>query len=507
MGIDSIPSSIATSKPYKEVIINGGENFVLHVVAHEVEHNLGAHHAAGYYCTNQNSSPVSMSNNCIGLDRDPFDVMQNRGIAAHHTSAFHKARLGWLGTANLQEVTKDNINATGEYDIYPLEKKDGIVSLRVKIPNINYEAYYYIEYRDYTLSSYDSDAGGVFIRIGRDYKADPKQLGSIPGLELYDTGLINNNPQDTTFRGAALPKGSSFFDEEHCIEITNLGDSITGTGKNTKTKAKVKVEFGCGPEVDAGSPHAWLHYCSATSYPYDCPTFFDNYPTGTAHSATASNLGTNTYEYEWKVTKCLWTRYDGGTTDCLPTYYFNPIIATGTIKNAGDDLSIPIPGFGHNRGPDSEQTLLLSLKDSVTKKTVASSTVTERFKPSCQKPTAQYGSLGRDNAGNLVASMLITNLADDSTADGVPCTHSDGVNPITLYYEWQLHCANTVCNPQILNGGSRVINYDRPVPYSNVATIDLPNKYPSSSEFLLLRVWGYPGLPETLAGFPGPITP
>ena len=72
------------------------------VVAHELSHNFGTHHASSLTCTS-GGQPVSISSTCtVSEYGDPFDVMGN---ALRQMSACHKEQIGALPTTATQTVT------------------------------------------------------------------------------------------------------------------------------------------------------------------------------------------------------------------------------------------------------------------------------------------------------------------------------------------------------------------------------------------------------------------
>ncbi|MCH7541881.1 hypothetical protein IH981_03880, partial [Patescibacteria group bacterium] len=98
--------------------INGSGNFNLRIVAHELGHNFGVHHANTLRCTDSNGKRVPISTSCISIEYgDPFDIM---GSSTKHMNNFHKGRLGWYEPTNTQTVTSNGI-----YTIVPIEKKLG----------------------------------------------------------------------------------------------------------------------------------------------------------------------------------------------------------------------------------------------------------------------------------------------------------------------------------------------------------------------------------------------
>ena len=60
----------------------------------QLGHNLGAHHANSYRCTDAGGVPVTLSDQCISVEyRDPFTIM---GVPARLMASWHRAQVGHL---------------------------------------------------------------------------------------------------------------------------------------------------------------------------------------------------------------------------------------------------------------------------------------------------------------------------------------------------------------------------------------------------------------------------
>lgn len=200
-------------------------------VAHELGHDFGVHHANSYSCKDNNGSVVFISSNCTSQEYgDPFDAMDNSGIA-WHMNALHKGQLGYFSAANTQTVT-----TSGTYTIAPLEQPNsGPQAIKVLEANGSGgkngspAQYYYLEYR--ALTGYDNpfnndpatQAGvGVLIHLGPDYSVKGLQtqlLDTTPGSSTYNTY--------SSFPDAALKVGSSVYDPTNKITFTNKSATTT----------------------------------------------------------------------------------------------------------------------------------------------------------------------------------------------------------------------------------------------------------------------------------------
>ena len=178
------------------------------VVAHELGHNMGLHHANSYTCTDA-GAPVAISSNCSSDEYgDPYDVM---GGDAWHNNAWHLRQIGFLDAANVQSVT-----ANGTYTINSTATHGGIQLLRIHRPGTSL-------YYDLSLRS----AGGVFDTFA---PTDPVVQGVSIHTDPDPSTITQSLLVDTTpgsaggFEDAALTPGRTFADGD--ISITTV--SVVG---------------------------------------------------------------------------------------------------------------------------------------------------------------------------------------------------------------------------------------------------------------------------------------
>ena len=202
-------------------------------IIHEIGHNLGAHHASSWSCS-ENGARVSISadSNCtLGEYGDMYSVMGKSGFL-RHLSNYNKGMtvysLNWLDSINTRTL---NRNSGGTYTLAPIESPStGIQSLRIpRTIGSDGKAldYYYVEFRqpigfDATISSYAKN--GLIIRIGPEYNS------------IQKSKLIDTTPGTTVFDDAPLAVGSTFTDSSKAISITNVAVAAAG--------ATVNVSFG-----------------------------------------------------------------------------------------------------------------------------------------------------------------------------------------------------------------------------------------------------------------------
>lgn len=168
--------------PGNESWLNGYLN--VSVVAHELGHNMGVHHASSLRCTSGGAT-VAISDACTSQEYgDPFDVM---GTGQRHSSGRHLEQLGYLAPANVQTVT-----ASGTYTLRSaISQTAEAVTLRVPRTRDASGAvsdYYYLEYRTSggvfdDFSPLDPVVNGVSVRVapGRSVITQSKLLDTTPG--------------------------------------------------------------------------------------------------------------------------------------------------------------------------------------------------------------------------------------------------------------------------------------------------------------------------------------
>ena len=184
------------------------------VIAHELGHNMGAHHAAALACRSAGGERVALSGNCTTDEYgDPFDVMGRGGLM----SAWHRSQIGQLGTESVSLRAPANLTLSA-VDGPAL----GLQSLLVPIkePRVPVTRWYALEVRSAAAPFNPFDAGapattGITIRI-------------VPALDQrLPTQLVNANAASSASRlTAPLQPGATFTDPEHNIAI---GARATGS--------------------------------------------------------------------------------------------------------------------------------------------------------------------------------------------------------------------------------------------------------------------------------------
>jgi Gametolysin peptidase M11 len=220
------------SRPGKQSWMNG--EIEPWVVAHELGHNMGLHHANSFACTD-GGVPVAISANCSSDEYgDPYDVM---GEDAWHNNAWHLRQIGFLQPGNVQTVTAD-----GTYTVNSTATRGGIQLLRVRRPG-SASDYYDISLRSASgvfdpFPSNDPFVRGVSIHLD----PDPDQ-----GADPTQSNLIDTTPGSPDgFYDAALTPGRTFRD----------GDVTLTTESVVAGVATVRVNLTPAPPADTTPPSA-----------------------------------------------------------------------------------------------------------------------------------------------------------------------------------------------------------------------------------------------------------
>jgi hypothetical protein len=272
--------------PGTQVWLQGASGMSLHVMAHELGHAFGTHHANSYSCA-ENGTRVSLTSsasNCTSTEYgDLFSVMGTL-MSRRQQSNFSRANFGWLASSNTLDVS-----GSGTYQLAPIEPGvSGIQALRIKR---DASTYLLLELRQPFGSYFDNfgttDAvvNGVLIRIVPAYSV------------LSQSQLVDATPETSTFSDAALAVGRSLFDPLSNVTITTTGISSTG--------AMVQISFG---------PPSWSLLA---------PTNFVATAADTTHVATSWTASANAVSYRIY-------RNGSVTGTSASTSYMDPTVASGS---------------------------------------------------------------------------------------------------------------------------------------------------------------------------------
>ncbi len=197
--------------PGRQTLING--YLQTRIMAHELGHNMGAHHAGSNSCTDASGAKVAISGSCAFTEYgDPFDAMGN---GPSLMSSWHRAQLAQLPAAGQRTIT-----TSGSYELANANDPAANGSKLILVPRKRAgqltRDYYALEIRRQWLpfdnwTSTQPPAAGVSIRL-------------VPRItDLLQSRLIDNVPSTAAVTDAPLQPGSTFSDPDYGIQIRNLG--------------------------------------------------------------------------------------------------------------------------------------------------------------------------------------------------------------------------------------------------------------------------------------------
>ena len=183
------------------------------VIAHEVGHNRGNHHAASLRCADASGQPTTLSGSCHTSEYgDPFDVM---GLQARLMSSFHRVQNG-----DLPDDARRVATASATYPLSSANAGSGARLLLVprKSPGQPVSEWYALERRS-PLAPFDTFAiadpvsTGVTVRLVR----------AVSGTD--QTRLLDMSPDTETVLDAPLQPNRSFDDPQLPIQLRVTADN------------------------------------------------------------------------------------------------------------------------------------------------------------------------------------------------------------------------------------------------------------------------------------------
>ncbi len=279
------------------------------VIAHEVGHNRGAHHASTLRCTDGTGAAVPLSTSCSATEYgDPFDVM---GLQGRLMSSFHRAQVGDL-PVDRQTLAK----ATG---VYPIPAGDGDALLLVprKIAGHAVTEWFALERRA-PAEPFDTFAAGTPITTGLSVRL-------VPALDdTSQTRLLDMTPSTQTFDDAMLQPGASFSDPSLPITI-----AVDGSGGNVQVTMPdlvddVPPEMSGVPSVYATARKVSLSWWEATD-----DTALDRYEIERDGRVVATTAGTS---------------YEDAVTGPVTVIYRVVAVDTSGNRAASSPATVTVPG-------------------------------------------------------------------------------------------------------------------------------------------------------------------
>ncbi len=200
------------------------------VIAHELGHNLGAHHANTYRCEDGDGNPVFLSSSCATDEYgDSFDAM---GLTPRLMSSWHRAQIGELPsgqTLSLRQsqtvtlVSSDDFSAAGTR----------LLLIPLKEPRVRVTQWLAVERR--------SELGPFDLWGTASPVASGLSVRRVPALDVSDrTQLLDATPTTNSFDDAPLQPGLVASDPAHGIAIRL--DSIAGTSASVAVTMPTLVD-------------------------------------------------------------------------------------------------------------------------------------------------------------------------------------------------------------------------------------------------------------------------
>lgn len=179
------------------------------VLAHELGHNMGAHHANLLSCTDSLGAPTPYSATCTSEEYgDPFDVM---GSSTALMGAFHRLQIGQLPESQVVRLRQSGtIPVTSSEDF--VGSGGRLVLVPIKHPHVAVSEYFAIDSRGplapfNTWESTDPVSTGLTIRKVSD-----------SGGPALQTQLLNMHPDRSALESALQP-GETFEDPSDGVVI------------------------------------------------------------------------------------------------------------------------------------------------------------------------------------------------------------------------------------------------------------------------------------------------
>lgn len=208
------------------------EEYLTHVIVHELGHTYGLYHASSLPCKD-NGEPIMFKSEDICNSNysgdeygDVYDPMGSADIK--HISAFYKARLGFLTPQQVKTVDTSATYALATSSSMSANPNE-VRLLRIPLENTN--KWLYLDYRqnvgqyEHTTSPEES-FNGIFVRLAGDY------------VSSYNSFLLDAQPDENhNFRDSAIKFGTTATLADG-IKITPL------SGTNGLSKVKVELPEG-----------------------------------------------------------------------------------------------------------------------------------------------------------------------------------------------------------------------------------------------------------------------
>lgn len=186
------------------------------IIAHELGHNMGAHHANLALCTDQTGAATPYSATCTSREYgDPFDVMGSSGALM---SAFHRYQIGQLPATQVVSLRQSGAVAVTANEAFALPGPR-LVLVPIKTAHQPVHEYFALESRA-ALPPFDQWTQGDPVTTGLTIRKVNDSHGPI-----LQTQLIDTHPSGSFYGlNAPLQPGETFTDAADGISITAATD-------------------------------------------------------------------------------------------------------------------------------------------------------------------------------------------------------------------------------------------------------------------------------------------
>lgn len=200
--------------------------FSLRILAHELGHNFGVHHASSLSCTS-GGVRVAISSTCTSSEYgDPFTVMG--AAASAHDHALHLGQFGWLPSSEVRTV-----GPGGPYELGSVLDGPAGSSRLLRIARGN-GTWFYLDLRSVHGPYFDNFSPtapavtGVTVRISPDSPS--------PTWSPSQTQLVDTTPGTSTFADAPLVPGGTLLDPVSGLEIAvaSVGIGVASVNVNDR---------------------------------------------------------------------------------------------------------------------------------------------------------------------------------------------------------------------------------------------------------------------------------
>jgi hypothetical protein len=265
-----------------------GVNFK--ILAHEICHNLGCHHANGI-SRNSYAMPLLNSQSYLNTYGDVYCLMGDKNANALpippdlDVNPFWKYKLGWLTDASIHQPTTSGVYRVHAYDVASLSPG---TRHAIRLPRDPYRTYW-LGYRQ-SITGTDAvwSNNGLEVRFGGENIASTAGNTTLLDMTPGSRGASSATSRYGTMRDAQLAIGRTYSDAEANLHITPLRKAGT-------SPEALDVAVNIGPFPGNRPPTVTIDPPSKAVNAYGAHTF----------TATASDPDGDTLSYAWEFDDIL----------------------------------------------------------------------------------------------------------------------------------------------------------------------------------------------------------